>query len=93
MMVFSDVADRIDYIDLAQQFSAPGVAQGEYDRLLDLMSELPAETAADRAWLVKWLERAVANEWCAEAKAPLIAKLIQSFSVCPEPLVWPPLAA
>lgn len=77
-MTFSEMAARLDTLeDIACMWIGGGpramseaIAVAEAEAIAATPS-----TAADRAWLVARLERAVENDWTNEAKAPLRAAL------------------
>jgi hypothetical protein len=80
-MTFSIAAARLDALETIQN-DWPGFGPPEMTEVIafaeaQLWAVAPA-TADDRDWLYARFERALANQWCDEAKAPLLSALARA---------------
>lgn len=79
-MKFAEAAARLDVLEDIQN-DWPGGWQ-VLNEAVDVaeaqaMAATPV-TAEDRAWLYARYERAIANDWCDEARAPLLSALARA---------------
>ena len=80
-MTFSDAAARLDALEEIQG-EWPGFGPKALSEVIaaaeaEAMRATP-ETADDCAWLSARHERALANHWCDEAKAPLLSAMARA---------------
>jgi hypothetical protein len=80
-MRFAELAARLDALDDIAGDWIGGGPRSIYDVIAAAEAEVMATTPTttdDRAWVYARLERAVANDWHDEAKAPLLAMLARA---------------
>lgn len=80
-MTFSVAAARLDALEAIQN-DWPGFGPATMSEVIavaedELWAAAPT-TADDRDWLYARFERALANHWCNEAKAPLLSALARA---------------
>ncbi len=80
-MTFSVAAARLDALEAIQDnwpgFGPPAMSKVIAVAEAELWAAVPS-TADDRDWLYARFERALANHWCDEAKAPLLSALARA---------------